>query len=75
MTTEQSWSTILEFFLKDPKAGQTTIWKCTKFPQEAGREAKGTNFSPATDNSSCQCGLGGSLVFIGLGLITIMTQV
>ena len=45
MTTEQSWSTFLEFYLKDPKAAQTTIWKCTKFPHEAGREAKETNFS------------------------------
>ena len=44
MTTEQSWSTILEFFLKGPKAGQTTIWKCTKF-QEEGREAKETSCS------------------------------
>lgn len=71
MTTEQSWSTFLEFYQKDPKAVQTTIWKCTKFPHEAGREAKETNSSPATDNSHCQCGLGRSLVFKGLDLLQL----
>ena len=46
MTTEQSWSTFLEFCLKDPKAVQTTTWKCTRFPPRGRKRSQRDQLLP-----------------------------